>query len=203
MKKTLKRMLSLTLALTVALCLPMSAFAAYSGTDAIAYADAHALNYNPLVPAGIGGDCANFVSQCLFAGGMEMNSKWYNYPYESGAHSTSWYGADSLKNYLKNDYGATRLVSKWTYDGRASSYEVVNNSANLVGDGREVIFYSWRDTNTVDHAAICIGTGLDVTERNYYGDLIDAHTTDRYHAIWHLRPYNTDHPRTAIYGFRV
>lgn len=203
MKKTLKRMLSLTLALAVALCLPMSAFAAYSGTDAIAYADAHVYNYNSLIRPGIGGDCANFVSQCLFAGGMEMNSKWYNYPYESGAHSDSWYGADSLKNYLKNDYGATRLVSKWTYDGRGSSYKVVDNSANLVGDGHEVIFYSWDDTNKVDHAAICIGTGRDATNTNCFGDLIDAHTTDRYHAIWHLKLYNSGNRLTAIYGFRV
>ena len=28
---------------------------------------------------GTGGDCANFVSQCLYEGGLKKDSKWYSY----------------------------------------------------------------------------------------------------------------------------
>ena len=44
-----------------------------------------------------------------------------------------------------SDLKATRLVSKWTNDGRGRSYAYINNSGNLSGDGTEIIFYDWND----------------------------------------------------------
>ena len=58
-----------------------------------------------------------------------------------------------------SDLKATRLVSKWTNDGRGRSYAYINNSGNLSGDGTEIIFYDWNDDGIIDHTAICVGTG--------------------------------------------
>ena len=48
----------------------------YNPTNAIAYAETYydTGNYNPAYPdwSSYGGDCANFVSQCVYAGGKSM-----------------------------------------------------------------------------------------------------------------------------------
>ena len=62
----------------LAISSPLSASAAsgYSGAAAAAYADAYWQNYNPAWPsfANSGGDCTNFVSQVLYAGGIAMRT---------------------------------------------------------------------------------------------------------------------------------
>ena len=50
---------------------PMSALAAYSGTKAANYAKKHARNYNSSFPKFVN-DCTNFVSQCVYYGGISM-----------------------------------------------------------------------------------------------------------------------------------
>ena len=47
----------------------------YNRKNALEYARRWALDRNPLFFSfnGIGGDCTNFVSQCIFAGGCIMN----------------------------------------------------------------------------------------------------------------------------------
>ena len=52
----------------------------YVPQKAVDYADKYWSNYNDFYPNynSIGGDCANFVSQCLQAGGLPMNGSWYH-----------------------------------------------------------------------------------------------------------------------------
>jgi len=73
----------------------------YSGINAANYATKYALNPNPAykyfsIYGNIGGDCTNFISQCLIAGGAKMayNSQpwWYN----GKAWSLSWSVANLL-----------------------------------------------------------------------------------------------------------
>ena len=47
----------------------------YNPSAAVSYAKQYCSNYNPKYPnyRNLGGDCANFVSQCLIAGGMNFN----------------------------------------------------------------------------------------------------------------------------------
>ena len=78
----------------------------YSPDKAVAYADKYWENYNPAYhnynPDG--GDCANFTSQCLYAGGLQMDSKWK----ASGTPlrgSVAWINATGLKNYLSENVG--------------------------------------------------------------------------------------------------
>ena len=81
----------------------------YDREAAVAYAAQYALLYNPVFGswADSGGDCANFVSQCLLAGGLPMKRSgkrqwYYNTPggQYTGATS-SWKGAQSLRLFLK------------------------------------------------------------------------------------------------------
>lgn len=43
----------------------------------------------------------------------------------------------------------------------------------------------------ISHDAIQVGWGTDPST-GWVGNLVDAHATDHYHAIWHLRPYNAN-----------
>ncbi|MGI5849248.1 MAG: amidase domain-containing protein [Christensenellales bacterium] len=81
----------------------------YDREAAVAYAKTWALLRNPKYYDydGIGGDCTNFVSQCLYAGSSVMNFKetfgWY---YISASnHSPSWTGVVYLYNYLTRKTG--------------------------------------------------------------------------------------------------
>ena len=75
---------------------------AYNASNAVSYADTYWSNYNPNYSNynSIGGDCANFVSQCLVAGGMQMTDGWYWYSYSN--RSASWSACASMYNYFKN-----------------------------------------------------------------------------------------------------
>ena len=81
----------------------------YHRESALIYADRYALSYNPMFGdwGDAGGDCANFVSQCLYAGGLPMKRtskrQWY-YDTPGGSYrkaASSWKGAQSLRVYLK------------------------------------------------------------------------------------------------------
>lgn len=208
-KKSLQKAISTVLAFALFISIPFSVYA-YSGSAAIAYADKYALNPNWPAYRTMDKDCSNFVSQCLYAGGLSQNDRWfYGLGIVAGmGYSTSWSVADDLKNYLKNDLGATKLVSKWTKTGYGNSYAYVNNSNNLVGDGREVMFYDWADDGEIDHAALCVGTGFrsnSVTTSAVfdYGDLIDQHSNNRKRVLWHVDDFNTYRNTTAIYAFQI
>ena len=76
----------------------------YDRAHAVAYARRWALSRNPLFYdfTGIGGDCTNFVSQCLLAGCCVMDYEpvfgWY---YRSAAsRSPSWSGVRYLYDFL-------------------------------------------------------------------------------------------------------
>lgn len=76
----------------------------FQRSRAVAYAKRWALGRNPayLDFQGLGGDCTNFVSQCLLAGGGVMNDTptfgWY---YRSASDRTpSWTGVEYLFRFL-------------------------------------------------------------------------------------------------------
>lgn len=73
----------------------------YDKNKAISYAKNWWNKRNPLFFdfENLGGDCTNFVSQCLFYGGFSMNyHDWY---YSSlNNRSPSWTGVNELYNYL-------------------------------------------------------------------------------------------------------
>ena len=82
----------------------MIVYKEYNRARAVEYARRWALSRNPLFTnfAGRGGDCTNFVSQCLFAGTGVMNfTKTFGWYYISPEdRAPAWSGVDELYNFL-------------------------------------------------------------------------------------------------------
>lgn len=79
----------------------------YNRQSAASYAYLHAdtNNYNTAYHSYAPNDCANFVSQCLYAGGIPMDNTWYASGSSVLYGSDTWVGANALYNYMKNNYG--------------------------------------------------------------------------------------------------
>ncbi|MGE5628382.1 MAG: amidase domain-containing protein [Solirubrobacterales bacterium] len=149
----------------------------YSRNDAVEYAKRYALFPNRQyiyfgVQEKIGGDCTNFVSQCLHAGGIPLsyslkNPWWYNAEnYKicslswSVAHSLYWY---LLRNNQKKLKGA-------------KGYETNNISELELGD---LIFYENKN-GLIFHSAII--TGFESVP------LISQHSVDALN-VSYIKPY--------------
>lgn len=76
----------------------------YDRSSAVKYARKWALSANPKFYhfGGIGGDCTNFISQCLLAGGGVMNYNTHNgwYYNSVSSRSPSWTGVGQLMTFL-------------------------------------------------------------------------------------------------------
>ena len=76
----------------------------YDRENALAYAKKYAFSQNSLFGnfAGIGGNCTNFVSQCIYAGGCVMNYTptfgWYFISLDD--RSPSWTGVNFFYNFI-------------------------------------------------------------------------------------------------------
>ena len=79
----------------------------YNRELAVQYARKYALNYNPKYFHfdGIGGDCTNYISQCLLAGGGKMNyDKYYGWFYiNKDNRSPSWTSVKYLQRFLLSE----------------------------------------------------------------------------------------------------
>ena len=113
--------------------------------------------YNPDYPhyAGQGGDCANFVSQCLYAGGFPTSSQW-----ESRAGA--WINCVYHINYFRT-YGIY-VANPSESDIRPGSLIYYNYSPNLNS--------AWY------HVVICVGQNSAGTP------VVNGHTYDRYRVPW-------------------
>lgn len=137
----------------------------YDRVRAVRYADAWWDGTNPRYPR-FSDDCTNFVSQCLFAGGLPMwgepdrTAGWWFQFGPKPVWSYSWSTAHALYLVLTSAFGA----------------RVVSDPADLrIGD---VIFYDWNGEGTYHHSTI-------VTDFDAMGEpLVNAHTIDSYHRPW-------------------
>ena len=81
----------------------------YLRDRAVLYAEKYALIRNPLFYTfeGIGGNCTNFVSQCVLAGSCTMNyTSIYGWYYLSiNRRSASWTGVDFFYNFMTTNQG--------------------------------------------------------------------------------------------------
>ena len=78
----------------------------YNRRDAISYAQKWALKRNPKYYNYdlLGGDCTNFISQCLYSGLPQMHYQGYGWYYADANHkSASWTGVEFLYNFLINN----------------------------------------------------------------------------------------------------
>ena len=113
----------------------------YSPAKAVAYADKYWKKYNRSYKEYRGVDCANFVSQCLFAGGMPKTSDWY-------PQSVNWINVMGHIRHFKS-YGMFLTAS---------------NANVRVGNP---VYYDWNGNSTYDHVGICVGvnsSGMPVVD---------------------------------------
>lgn len=215
MKHLLKKALS-GIIITTAL---FNCAGAYSRVDAIAYSDKYALTVNGSPIAGGynnygDSDCTNYVSQCLYAGGMQQDSIWNSKLYTSGTgvsttrkDSTAWTLADGLKNYLKDNKNATKLGGWAKADTQyGKKYADNNSSLTIYNTGKTVLFYDWDTDGKMNHAALFVvdnAKSLDTADGNVTGDLINQHSSFRKHAIWHADKRNAHAKTTTIYAFAL
>lgn len=85
--------------------LPKKSTSNFDITEACNYAEKFALNYNPEYKSfsGIGGDCTNFMSQIIHAGGFQKNVIWKPYTH-------AWIRVQELYEYLTTPkLGVTKL----------------------------------------------------------------------------------------------
>ncbi len=103
---------------------------------------------------GHGGDCTNFTSQCIYAGGIPTDSTWEPYTY-------AWVNADGSMNYFSSNYGKKlrRVTASQVYPG-------------------SLLYLDRYDDESYYHSLICVGTNSAGTP------IINCHTADRYHMPW-------------------
>lgn len=176
---------------------------AYNGGSAANYADQYWQNYNSNYPnfSSGGTDCTNFVSQALHAGGFSMvnvgqNSSddhnwWVQWNWFWGWQwSNSWSLVPDNDSFLMLHY-----PGGWYYGQMSGTTNTGTPNGLSRGD---VLYYDWTNDGDMDHSTIqTVLMGTDPTS-GWYGDLVDAHTTNRYHAIWTLEPYNAQAATTVI-----
>jgi len=144
----------------------------YDRSKALEYARKWALNRNPdyLDFQGLGGDCTNFASQCVFAGSSVMNytpvTGWYYI--NSGNRTASWSGVEYLFYFL-------------TSNKAAGPYAVETNADGIeIGD----IVQLGNSDNHFYHSPIVVGkTGQTI--------LLAAHTFDTFRKPLNNYVYHT------------
>lgn len=135
----------------------------YNRNLAVAYAKKWALSRNPRYynfdP--VGGDCTNFVSQCLFAGSQKMNYNYENGWYYNNGYdkSPSWTNVESLFKFLTKNKG---------YGPRGKQ---VSQTEIQVGDIAQLSFSG----NTFEHSLLIINID-DLNNLNKIA--ITSHTYD-------------------------
>ena len=160
----------------------------YRRNDAVKYAKKWAFKRNPQFYS-YGNDCANFVSQCLFAGGIPMtitakssNDLWYSIIVKSyiiynrdvsnnhrhvWSVSYSWSVVPTQYNYFKRHYSKTTYTIK---DTKKSLQSVVLKIK--IGDP---LYFDDNGDGKPNHAAIVSGLNKK-TKRLYYAGHSNSHS---------------------------
>lgn len=136
----------------------------YQRAKAVEYAHRWAFGRNPLYGdfSRMGGDCTNFISQCIHAGGAAMNftpvTGWY---YRSlNDRAPAWTGVEELYRFLTSNRG------KGPYAVKASAVEI------LPGD---VVQLSFDGGARFGHSLFVVDVGSPPAPGNI---LIATHTID-------------------------
>jgi hypothetical protein len=173
---------------------------AYSGAGAAQWADANWNSDPPGWPT-FSNDCTNFVSLALwFGGGYPMTTytgsptddhNWYM-DRAGGRWTFSWSVAADQKQFQALHYPGGYYAG--TYSGTYGGNDDLSTGDQL--------YYDWTGGGVIDHMSLQVGFGTDPGS-GWVGDLVDQHTTNRYHAYWTLQPYNAQASSTIIYEYRI
>ena len=131
----------------------------------------------------VGGDCQDFVSQSLLAGGLATSTNWF-YDSES-SHSESWGYAPTFNDYLEDtpSLGFTKLAAD-------------QRSQLAIGD---LAYFDWNNNGVPDHVMIVSGvstvngvTKVTLVGHNRDSDYRDLDTT-----------ITVDHPGATVWFYKL
>ena len=150
------------------------------------------------------GDCANFVSQCLVAGGLTMNSSWHYYmedkiwisgsgnsyaTYSERNMTPAWAAAQEQYRFFSSDWAGYKngdVLQIWSKEGM--KYNIKYNNIQK-GD---LMFFAHRDTGEVYHSTIIsevtsneIKYAAHTSERDY--EPLSKHLKDDFVVIIRIR----------------
>ena len=161
---------------------------------AIAYAQQWAPGRNTDVYgdySGVGGDCCNFASQCLAAGGLPMDDAWYS---ADGQGSLAWISSTRLYRYLTREANCGKgvaVIRQRDASGRTLTIGSKRYRAADVLYPGSPVFYRWNGGFVGDdkwsHTAICVGTLGDGTPA------VSCHTGDKINIKWNYGGTDCDY----------
>ena len=181
---------------------------AFNGNNAATYADTY-WNSRPNNYPAFSDDCTNFVSQSLHAGGIGFRTATFSW---TGAYATTtyWVANEVTIEYWTTSWSVVTANEQFltSLPGSVMTVVTATNMQNQPPSGYrqkgDVIYYDWDGNGTLDHASILtVVNGTDPNNSAETGSLIDEHITDRYHAIWHLWPYNSDRITTDYFPLAI
>lgn len=123
-------------------------FHSYNRTAAKNYAYKYVKNPNPAYMnfEGMGGNCTNFTSQCLKAGGIvQVRAEVIRYYVSSSNRAPAWTGADQFRKYYRNNKGSNSVkglsAKKCSFkDSRLG--DLVQNVTKTNGVAKHTMFIS-------------------------------------------------------------
>ncbi|MDQ0287153.1 hypothetical protein J2Z49_002272 [Desulfofundulus luciae] len=130
---------------------------------------------------GNGGDCTNFVSQCLGdqeGGRLPMDGTWYyRYDRNGGSGSRAWVQTEAFASWLLYS-GHARRIARGTFP--ELNQPGVKFPRGAVRELQKGDVIGYEEKGRIEHFAIVVGTD----SRGY--PVVDAHTVDRYHCPWDM-----------------
>lgn len=139
----------------------------YNREKAVAYARQWALERNPRYYnfSGLGGDCANFASQCVYAGAGVMNYRplfgWY---YNSAEDRTpSWSGVRYLYNFLTGNQAAGPQAREVPLE-ETQPGDIIQIATYLPDYHHTLVVVDTGDVSTPENTLICCHS-YDSTDR--------------------------------------
>lgn len=138
----------------------------YNRESAVAYAHRWAFSRNPAYYdfSQLGGDCTNFISQCIHAGGAAMNyTPVFGWFYNNlNSRAPAWSGVEQLFNFLTGNKGV-------------GPFAVRAGAADMrIGDVVQLTF----NGAFYEHSLFVVAAGTATSEPNNSNILTATHTFD-------------------------
>ncbi len=176
---------------------------AYNSNGAVNWAKKYWQKYSDeFVNLGVqeweGGDCTNFVSQCLRAGGAENDTKgsfkWYYIKKGSSGgknmdFSWTWSTARGLNSILLGNYRKNEFGPKGTEKTILGDSNYTGELGEYINTG-DVIQYEFSSSAGIKHSAIIVGMVYNTAAKRYE-PVIATHSFDSWNLPWTKDAYKT------------
>ena len=126
----------------------------YNRNNAIKYAKKWSHDYNMQFPKFQNGDCANFVSQCLHYGGLNMNRDWYCFKssYWEECYTQYWTVASKQYAYFRRSKYVKRSIElSWYNLTNTIQHKIINKYGIKKGD---LLYFDGNGDGIYTHASI-------------------------------------------------